>query len=56
MLMKTGRRKFIWPIYEEYYAAQGEDLQWALTVYKEARKNYHPVAVGSMDETLHYKP
>jgi hypothetical protein len=56
MLMKTGRRKFIWPIYEEYYAAQGEDLQWALAVYKEARKNYHPVAVGSMDETLHYKP
>ncbi|HLP55428.1 MAG TPA: M1 family metallopeptidase [Fluviicola sp.] len=56
MLLKTGRRKFIWPIYEEYYAAQGEDLQWALGVYKEARKNYHPVAVGSMDETLHYKP
>lgn len=56
LLMKTGRRKFIWPIYEEYYAAQGEDLQWALAVYKEARKNYHPVAVGSMDETLHYKP
>ncbi|ASS47873.1 MAG: hypothetical protein A3D31_18395 [Candidatus Fluviicola riflensis] len=56
MLLKTGRRKFIWPIYEEYYAAKGEDLQWALSVYKEARKNYHPVAVGSMDETLHYKP
>ena len=54
-LLRTGRRKFISPIYQAYSDKKGDDLAWAKTVYAEARKNYHPVAVGTMDEILQYK-
>ena len=54
-LLRTGRRKFISPIYQAYSDKKGDDLAWAMTVYAEARKNYHPVAVGTMDEILQYK-
>lgn len=54
-LMRTGRRKFIKPLYETL-KENPDDLAWATVVYTEARPNYHPVAVGTIDEILQFKP
>jgi leukotriene-A4 hydrolase len=54
-LLRTGRRKFLEPIYSSLKGTR-EDLTWALEVYAEARNNYHPVAIGTLDELLSYKP
>lgn len=54
-LLRTGRRKFLEPIYSTLKGNK-EDLAWAKSVYAEARGNYHPVAVGTMDELLNFKP
>jgi len=54
-LMRTGRRKFILPIYTALKGSK-DDLAWGREIYAEARSNYHPVAVMSVDELLSYKP
>lgn len=54
-LLRTGRRKFLTPIYTAL-SETPENRTWALEVYKEARNNYHPVAVGTVDEILKYPP
>lgn len=54
-LMRTGRRKFLEPIYSALKGTK-DDLQWATEVYSEARFNYHPVSVQTIDELLGYKP
>jgi aminopeptidase N len=54
-LLRTGRRKFLEPIYSSLKGTP-EDLAWAKAVYAEARNNYHPVAVGTMDELLNFRP
>ncbi len=53
-LLITGRRKFLLPIYGALNGS-ADDKMWAMKVYKEARNNYHPVAVGSVDKLLDYK-
>jgi len=54
-LMRTGRRKFLLPIYTALKGSS-DDLKWGLEIYAEARSNYHPVAVATIDELLNYKP
>lgn len=54
-LLITGRRKFLTPIYTALQKGSADDRSWAMATYKEARGNYHPVAVGTMDEILGYK-
>ncbi len=53
-LMITGRRKFLMPIYTAL-AQKPESKKWALEVYEDARENYHPVSIGTVDELLGYK-
>ena len=51
-LVTTGRRKFLTPIYGELITtAKGKDL--ALSIYKNARPNYHFVAISSLDKLLY---
>lgn len=52
-LMRTGRRKFLLPIYTAL-SKKLDDLKWAKEVYAQARENYHPVSVGTVDELLGY--
>lgn len=54
-LMRTGRRKFIEPIYRALQGSSKNDIAWARQVYSEARANYHPVAAATVDEVLSYK-
>ncbi|MEZ4772668.1 MAG: M1 family metallopeptidase [Bacteroidia bacterium] len=53
-LKKVGRRKFLEPIYKEMVKTE-EGKKLALDIYQEARPNYHPIAVTSMDVILDYK-
>ncbi len=48
-LLRTGRRKFLLPIYEALHESK-LDKEWGLAVYKESRQNYHPVSVMTLDE------
>lgn len=55
-MLRTGRRKFIVPIYTALSEGSGEDKKWAASVYTKARLNYHPVAVGTVDDILRFHP
>ena len=50
-LIKTGRRKFLAPIYTAYTQVPG-GLERARSIYKEARPNYHYVARNTIDTIL----
>jgi aminopeptidase N len=52
-LTTMGRRKFLKPLYEEL-AKTPEGLALAKRIYATARPTYHPVAVGTVDEILHW--
>lgn len=50
-LVKVGRRKFLMPLYSALIETkEGKDI--AKEIYKKARKNYHFVAIQSLDELL----
>ena len=53
-LNKIGRRKFLAPIYRAL-AETEENQLWAQEVYKDARKNYHSISIGTIDEILNFK-
>ncbi len=50
-LVRTGRRKFLSPIYSEMIKT-GEGKTMALAIYEKARPNYHFVATNTLDEML----
>lgn len=50
-LIKVGRRKFLMPLYKAMMESQ-EGSERAKNIYKEARKNYHPISVNSIDEVV----
>jgi len=53
-LIKTGRKKFLMPIYGELIKTEnGKNI--ALTIYKKARQNYHYVSYNSLDNLLNYQ-
>ncbi len=53
-LIKTGRKKFLMPIYGELIKTEtGKGI--ALNIYKKARENYHYVSYNSLDKLLNYK-
>lgn len=54
-LLRTGRRKFLLPIYTALNESSA-NKDWALKVYAEARNNYHPVSVMTIDELLGFQP
>jgi aminopeptidase N len=49
-LINVGRRKFLTPLYRAM--VETEQTEMALSIYKQARPNYHSVATGTMDELL----
>lgn len=53
-LNTVGRRKFLMPLYRSMMKTE-KGKQMALSIYRNARKNYHSVAVGSVDELLDWK-
>lgn len=53
-LIKTGRRKFLMPLYREFVKTP-EGTEMAREIYKKARPNYHFVARSSIDELLDIK-
>lgn len=50
-LVHTGRRKFLMPLYSEF-AKTESGKKMAQDIYKQARPNYHFVAVSSLDKLL----
>lgn len=50
-LCKVGRRKFLSPLYKELMKTE-EGAEIAKDIYKEARPNYHSVAVSTYDEMV----
>jgi leukotriene-A4 hydrolase len=50
-LMTVGRRKYIKPLYEEM-AKTPEGKARAKGIYANARPQYHPIAVGTIDDIL----
>lgn len=52
-LNRVGRRWYVTTIYRAMIKNNQKDK--ALEIYKNARKNYHSVTVGTMDEMLDYK-
>jgi hypothetical protein len=53
-LIKTGRKKFLIPIYSKLIGTEtGKRI--ALEIYKKARKNYHYVSYYSLDKLLNYQ-
>jgi leukotriene-A4 hydrolase len=50
-LKKTGRRKYLLPIYEEL-SRTSENLKWTKTFYTKAKDNYHFVSKQSIEEIL----
>lgn len=49
-LVRTGRRKFLTPLYEALLHKEGKAA--ALAIYEKARPNYHFVATNTMDKLL----
>lgn len=49
-LINVGRRKFLTPLYSEMI--ETGQIETARSIYKEARKNYHPLAQGTLDELI----
>ncbi|MGZ5242541.1 MAG: M1 family metallopeptidase [Bacteroidia bacterium] len=54
-MKSVGRRKFIVPLYK-LLVKTDEGKKMATDIYKEARPNYHAVAVSTLDEVLGYSP
>jgi hypothetical protein len=50
-LVRTGRRKFLMPIFTELVKTE-KGKQLALEIYQKARPNYHFVASSSLDKLL----
>lgn len=50
-LVATGRRKFLSPLYSELVKTK-EGKEWAKSIYKRARPNYHFVATNTFDKLL----
>ncbi|WOH38812.1 M1 family metallopeptidase [Thalassotalea fonticola] len=50
-LINIGRRKLIVPLYKKL-AESDAGLNWVKAVYAKARPGYHPLAQGTVDETL----
>ena len=53
-LVNVGRRKFLTPTYKALIE-RDTTKQMARDIYSKARKNYHSVSVGTMDELLEWK-
>ncbi|MEO0468855.1 MAG: M1 family metallopeptidase [Bacteroidota bacterium] len=53
-LRKVGRRKFINPIYKALIQTEA-GAQTARRIYAEARGNYHPIAVMTLDKLLNWE-
>ncbi|HRF79904.1 MAG TPA: leukotriene A4 hydrolase C-terminal domain-containing protein, partial [Flavobacteriales bacterium] len=53
-LNTVGRRKFLVPLYSQMVRTEKGRLL-AQTIYKRARKNYHSVAVHTIDDLLAWK-
>lgn len=49
-LINVGRRKFLTPLYSEMI--ETGQVETARSIYKEARKNYHPLAQSTLDELI----
>lgn len=49
-LTRVGRRKFLMPIYSALL--EGGKLEWAQSIYAQARPGYHAVSRESLDELL----
>jgi hypothetical protein len=54
-LLGVGRRKFLKPLYEALLKRPDGQAR-ALAIYRDARGRYHPVAVRTLDEILHWAP
>lgn len=50
-LVSVGRRKFLRPLYGEMVKTPA-GKEWARSIYKRARPNYHPVAYNTIDAML----
>ncbi len=50
-LMRVGRRKFLMPLYEALMKSP-EGQKRANDIYREARPNYHPISVNSIDKVV----
>lgn len=50
-LIEVGRRKFLLPLYRSMIE-EGRETELAQEIYSEARANYHPISVGSVDQLL----
>jgi hypothetical protein len=50
-MKSVGRRKFIVPLYK-LLVKTDDGKKIALDIYKQARPNYHAVAVSTLDELL----
>jgi hypothetical protein len=48
-LTTVGRRKFIVPMYEAMLKGSADRKAWAKDLYQEARPNYHPLTVQTVD-------
>lgn len=53
-LVKTGRRKFLTPLYGELIKTE-VGKQMAFAIYKKARPNYHFVATNTLDDMLAFE-
>lgn len=53
-LTSMGRRKFLQPLYEEMVKTL-DGKERALTIYKEARSTYHPIAVNTIDAIVGWR-
>ena len=51
ILINTGRRKFLMPLYKEMVKSE-KGMEMAKEVYKKARPNYHFVSSSSIDQLL----
>lgn len=53
-LVRTGRRKFLMPLYGELTKTE-EGKQLATEIYSKARSNYHFVSTNTVDQILEWK-
>ena len=53
-LINVGRRKFLTPTYKALIESDSTK-KMALEIYEKARKNYHSVSTGTIDDLLNWK-
>ena len=53
-LVRIGRRKFLTPTYRAM--VETDQKEWALSIYKKARPNYHAVSRETIDHLLDFHP